>query len=77
MRLCCLSSLYISCTAAWTCPKSVSHEAWQELVPFLQGEDVVQEGLCHLSTDAGNYTGQAEEGLAHGWGEMKWNNGTR
>ena len=78
MRVCALSPLFIiGCAVAWTCPKTVSHETWQELVPFLQGEEVVKEGLCHIHTTDGNYTGQTEGGLAHGWGEMKWKNGSR
>ena len=77
MRICALGPLFVGSLVAWTCPKSVSHETWQELVPFLQGEEVVKEGLCHIHTTDGNYTGQAEGGLAHGWGEMRWKNGSR
>ena len=40
---------------------------------------VGREALCLVYMVEGNYTGQVEQGeeVAHGWGEMRWANGTR
>jgi len=43
---------------------------------------VGREALCLVYMEEGNYTGQVEqveemEQVPHGWGEMRWANGTR
>ena len=57
------------------CATQVTEDAWKELLPFLQGV-VNIEDVCLVTFSEGNYTGELKAGVRHGWGEMKWANGT-
>jgi hypothetical protein len=76
MKLCLLLA---GSAAGWRCGSPVTREAWGALVPFLQaGGGLARPALCRLQLGPGNYTGEVgDEGLPHGWGEMRWSNGSR
>ena len=58
------------------CERRVDEAAWRQLLPFLPDTSVAAAAVCVVETAEGNYTGQLRGGLRHGWGEMRWRNGT-
>ena len=58
------------------CERRVDEATWRQLLPFLPDTSVAAAAVCVLETAEGNYTGQLRGGLRHGWGEMRWSNGT-
>ena len=58
------------------CTKPVDHNVLEKELSFLQGV-INFEDLCFVAFPDGNYTGEVKNGSRHGWGEMKWKNGTQ
>ena len=72
----CFQTVSLSSTEKIICNQTVDDDKWSELFPFLSDSES-REDICRVVTEDGEYTGLLDDdGERHGWGEMRWRNGT-